>query len=269
MSKPTAGLNTRHAPPHVGATTATLGIDLASQAKLTAACVIEWTPAHAEIRVLRAGVDDAGIIQLARDRAVTKVGIDAPFGWPQMFVDAVSSYMASGSWPATAPQELAFRTTDRYVREITGRLPLSVSADRIAYTAMRCASLLTKLAKGKRVDRTGRGLAAEVYPAAALRQWELAATGYKGPGEDQKRARAELIRGARSATAAWLHITDSQLAQLDENDHLLDAFLAAMIARAAAVGLALPIPREHWAAAEAEGWIQLPRAQAISSFRPW
>ena len=54
----------------------------------------------------------------------------------------------------------------------TGAEPLSVSSDRIAICAMRCAELLVELAGDGQLERTGGGLVAEVYPAAALRQVE-------------------------------------------------------------------------------------------------
>lgn len=71
---------------------------------------------------------------------------------------------------------MAFRTTDAAVRELTGQrlIPLSVAADRIGHTAMRCASLLAALASGgMQVDRVGTGLVVEVYPAASLWSWQL------------------------------------------------------------------------------------------------
>jgi hypothetical protein len=58
--------------------------------------------------------------------------------------------------------------------------PLSVSADRIAHAAFRCAGLLARLAAlGEPVDRAGSGVVVEVYPAAALRRLGLTHRGYK------------------------------------------------------------------------------------------
>jgi hypothetical protein len=56
--------------------------------------------------------------------------------------------------------------TDEAVRAETGLIPLSVAADRIGHAAMRCAGLLAQLARrGQSVDRCGRGVVVEVYPA--------------------------------------------------------------------------------------------------------
>ena len=55
-----------------------------------------------------------------------------------------------------------------------------MSTDLVGVAAMRCASLLDSLAvRGMPVDRSGSGLVMEVYPAAALREWQLSRKAYK------------------------------------------------------------------------------------------
>ena len=74
---------------------------------------------------------------------------------------------------------LAYRETDRWVRAHAAPLrPLSVSADRIAHAAFRCAALLPRL--GQPVDRTGHGRVVETYPAGSLLRWGLPFRRYKG-----------------------------------------------------------------------------------------
>lgn len=173
-------------------------------------------------------------------------------------------------------KELEFRTTDRYVRELQSQWPLSVSTNYIAHLAFRCAELLTELTElAGPIDRTGAGLTVEVYPAGALRQWGVVSRGYKprsGQSEDRRRRQREtlwdLCNQIRAACAGWLDVSDSDVARMKENDHLLDSLVAALVARAEQIGLCLPIPPEHLAAAEVEGWIRLPRAQPLGSFRP-
>ena len=64
------------------------------------------------------------------------------------------------------------RRTDTVVHDKLRLMPLSVSADRIAHVALRCAVLLAKLdAAGRPVDRSGGGTVVEVYPAASLLGW--------------------------------------------------------------------------------------------------
>jgi hypothetical protein len=72
---------------------------------------------------------------------------------------------------------MRLRLTDRRVAEVTGRIPLSVSFDKLGATAARWAHLADGLAaSGRSVDRTGAGLVAEVYPAAARLRWDLSST---------------------------------------------------------------------------------------------
>jgi Protein of unknown function (DUF429) len=84
------------------------------------------------------------------------------------------------------------------VREETGVDPLSVSSNLLAICAMRCAHLLVELAGEGALDRTGAGLVAEVYPAAALRQWGLDPRGYKGTKPEKVAKRQELVATNRA-----------------------------------------------------------------------
>jgi hypothetical protein len=150
----------------------TVGVDLASQPKDTAACIIDWRHGAAEVLALSCGhiggegLDDTAFIHLFED--ADKVAIDAPFGWPEPFIRAVSA--PAGEWPL-APGEpraaLERRTTDLLVRDLTRKTPLSVTTDRIAYCAMRCAAILDVIDSA----RDGSGVAVETYPDAALRCW--------------------------------------------------------------------------------------------------
>ena len=120
----------------------TIGIDLAAQARDTGACVVDWGDAAAELCSLALGLDDEALLELMAAHQPMKVAIDAPFGWPAPFVSAISSYAAGEPWSATDTRPLRLRATDLNVIEQTGQQPLSVSSDRIAVTAMRCAGLL-------------------------------------------------------------------------------------------------------------------------------
>ncbi len=194
---------------------------------------------------LELNVDDSRLFELA-ERA-DKVGIDVPFGWPDAFVSAVRGYGRFQPWPASDTVELRFRRTDLFVRQETGRWPLSVSTDRIGITAFRAARLLST----ENVDRAGRGKYVEVYPRAARDRFDLS------------RSVEELLD-----LAPWLEL-DAVAAKLCmESEHCMDAVIAALIARASALGLCEAIPGDDLNAAAREGWIVLPRpgtfAQLIS-----
>src|SRR4051794_11790320 len=129
----------------------TLGIDLASQDAKTAFCAIEWASEKAFVEMPRAGRPESELLD-AMERA-DWLGIDAPFGWPDAMVDAVHGFAHGGTWPdAATPQALRYRATDWFTHTIIAEKtqksvwPLSVSSDRIAVCAWRCARLLTEYA---------------------------------------------------------------------------------------------------------------------------
>jgi hypothetical protein len=238
----------------------TVGVDLASQPARTAACQVRWVNDRAEVEELKVGVDDDRILELAR--LGDKLGIDVPLGWPDAFVTSVTAHHAGRAWPGSSQRSLCFRETDRLVHRETRRPPLSVSSDRIAIPAMRAAAVLSVLAaSGMLVDRAGRRVVVEVYPAAALRRWGLPASGYKGRDrQDQRRGLIQQLL----ARAVCLRPSAVVMAQCEADDNALDALIAALVARAAACGLCEPVPAEALPLAEKEGWIALPAEGSLS-----
>jgi predicted nuclease with RNAse H fold len=232
----------------------TLGIDLASQDKNTAACLLRWGEPVA-IQIARADFCDDALAQ--QIRTAGKVGIDVPLGWPLRFAEALGSYMSGGIWaPPHLEPELHLRATDRYVKADPerGRRPLSVSTDRIAIPAMRAARLLTSA--DATFDRAGGGTVVEVYPAASLQAWGFDPTGYKR--SKGRRIREALVDRFIRSTASWITITEAQKEACTADDNVFDALICALTARAFVLGLCDPIPPEHAAAARLEGWIALP-----------
>ena len=81
---------------------ATVGIDLASQPQNTAVCVINWSQESAIVSALASGsfggreLDDATLLSIMEN--ADKVAVDAPFGWPEPFIRAISS--EPGRWHA-------------------------------------------------------------------------------------------------------------------------------------------------------------------------
>ena len=236
----------------------TLGVDLAAQPENTAYCLIEWAKPKARIIALHCGANDAVLLEVFGRS--DKIGIDAPFGWPTAFADAVYAHQRRNVWPAVRPASLRYRTTDHIVRERIKRWPLSVSSDLIGVTAMRAARLLSE---SVRIDRSGRGRFVEVYPAAALYIWGFPSTGYKKkPGEEKRRV---VTRRLISATKPWLDWPVDARQECDKSDDALDAVVAALIARAAATDQIEPIPQKHMAIAKREGWVALPRDGSLAS----
>lgn len=239
----------------------TLGVDLAAATKKTAAAVVEWGDGAARLRHLSLGVDDGEIVRLFAASELT--GIDCPVGWPDAFLPFIAGHLAGDAQPVLdhdgieGRRLLAYRDTDRFVTARTGLIPLSVSADRLAHPAMRCAVIQAKIARDHGLQsRDGSGRLAEVYPAASLKSWGLPARGYKGRGGAETQRLGELL-DALTRAAPWLDLAghDEQLAGSDD---LFDALIASLTARAVALGSTLRPDAGHARAARTEGWIQLP-----------
>lgn len=235
----------------------TAGVDLAAEPKGTALAMINWESGIAKLVELQLGVEDNVIVGLAA--GADKLGIDCALGWPIEFVNFLNQHAQPESTHASFDggmdwrRRLSFRESDRVVREITGRWPLSVSTDRLGLTAMRAAGLLNRLQlSGIPIDRSGMAKVVEVYPGATLRLWGFDTTGYRASTE----ARETLLR-LIEVEAPWLQLTahrDHMIASCDA----FDAVIAALATRAAALGLYhVPTP-EQLVKARIEGWVALP-----------
>jgi predicted nuclease with RNAse H fold len=234
-----------------------LGIDLASDPKRTAACVLDWRDGAGRVVALHQPVTDELAVELARNTDL--IAIDAPFGWPSPFVEAVAAHARRETWPPSGKQALSYRRTDEYVRERVGWWPLSVSSDRIAIVAFRAARLQALLRPGAPPVRDGSNGLLEVYPAAALHRWGLPHRGYK---------RAE-GRSERFRIVDGLHaIGDLDLAGLEPeliaSDDRLDALIAALVAVAVHLALVDELGLKDAGAARVEGWIWLPTGARLS-----
>lgn len=235
------------------------GIDLAAEPKGTALALIEFSRNKAKLSYLEQGLDDQALI--ANTHNADKVGIDCAFGWPIQFAkfiaknqDIASKELIDGGMDYR--RELSFRETDREIRRLTSRWPLSVSTDRLGLTAIRCAGLLSKYqAKGIEIDRSGSKLLVEVYPGATLRNWKLDTTGYRINPE----ARASLLEQL-AHLAPWLEISSFRT-QMVESADCFDAVIAALSARAVFQGNYNKPTSEQLESAKIEGWVCLPSCE--------
>jgi predicted nuclease with RNAse H fold len=232
----------------------TVGVDLAAEPKKTAVAVVDWSPGVVTVKSVELRQTDDDIV--AATQHAHKVGIDCPLGWPEPFIEFLSAQrngLNLARHDLEGRRNLIYRTTDLALIDAGGPRPLSVSADRIGHAAMRAAGLLALLAHDHSVDRAGGGLVAEVYPAAALKHWDLTRTNYKGA--DGKAQRKKLIKGLTSALPLDLGDAESLCWTSDD---ALDAVICALIARAAALGEVTAPDKKQARLAATEGWIVVP-----------
>lgn len=237
----------------------TVGVDLAASPAKTAVATVEWGDGgRARLLTVQERAEDEVIVEAVR--SAVKTGIDCPLGWPAPFVDFLHRHERGSVAPhefrsTELRRSIAYRRTDLVLNR-AGYRPLSVSADRIAHAAMRAAGLLAALAQdGHDVDRAGRGAVVEVYPAGALHRWGLAWRVYKGRSHTDRRH--QLVQALVHA-APWLAMSADQVDRLRHSDDAFDAVIAALVARAAAIGaVGQPGPGDEESAAR-EGWIAMP-----------
>ncbi|MGW0590973.1 DUF429 domain-containing protein [Streptosporangium sp. NPDC002607] len=245
----------------------TVGVDLATKVDKTAVAWLDWSADSARVCRVETLADDELIIEAIKD--ADKAGIDCPLGWPDKFIDFIAAHrighveVPSGIAGIDWRRELAFRVTDQVTSELVLR-PLSVSADRIGHTAMRCAALLADLARqGQPVDRSGIGVVVEVYPAASLKCWGLPHDGYK---RSANRGKLTQLVDKLQEAAPWLDLgAHEQICRTC--DDAIDAVIAALTARAASQGLVTVPTQDQTRSARSEGWIALPTGP-LSELRP-
>jgi predicted nuclease with RNAse H fold len=264
------------------------GLDLAAEPKGTALALIEWSPGRAELVSLDLGIDDDSIIRAVAD--CPKFGIDCALGWPIAFVEFLNQHShidgphQDFDGGIESRRKLAYRETDRHVREVTGRWPLSVSTDRLGMTAMRCAGLLSKLtaavasgasestaasgasgeaqSNSNSIDRSGSGRVVEIYPGASLRLWGFDTAGYRNSPE----IRARLLSDIQAA-APWLALekfTELMVSSCDA----FDAVIASLAARSAFLGHYEGPKANQKRNAQIEGWVALPNTALATLVEP-
>lgn len=241
------------------------GLDLSAEPKGTALSVLEVSSTRVKLQSLEIGLRDAQIV--AASTGFEKLGIDCALGWPIEFID----FLQQQANPNTEAKKfegsielrrtLAYRETDRMVREVTKRWPLSVSTDRLGMAAIRCAGLLSAIAAtGANVSRAGEGLVVEVYPAASMRIWQLDSAGYRNDADVRARLLRELC-----AAAPWLEVSGHETL-LTESHDAFDSLVAALATLAVVVGHAsVPMPAQ-FERARVEGWVHLPTVSLAEVF---
>jgi hypothetical protein len=161
------------------------------------------------------------------------------------------------------------RETDLFVQHRIRKLPLSVSTDRIAYCAMRCAAILGDVEQHLGVEavaRDGSGRVVEAYPDAALRCWlpaEWLQTRESYKGSRPRKRRGRLVSSLLADLGTAFGIAAEQRADCVRWDDCLDALVCALVARAAQ--LRKTIEPGDRRLARREGWIHLPLGDSLGA----
>lgn len=231
-----------------------LGVDLATEPRETLACWLSFANGRAEAEIVAARLDDPTLVELLK--VADRAAIDSPFGWPEPFFRALARWRTEGTFPSGSREPLRLRATDLVVKR-EALAPFSVSADKLGALAMRCAMLLTTLADqtDAPIDRVN-GNVIECYPSAALYRFGFSRADLRGAKTDPQ-VRARLLDSI-TLRAQWLQLEPPLAEVLVEVGHAFDAFISALVARAAAVGLTEQPPAELASLAAMEGWIHLP-----------
>jgi predicted nuclease with RNAse H fold len=237
-----------------------LGVDLATEPKATAAFWLRFDGPAVECELVTAKLDDDTLVGLLE--SADRAAIDSPFGWPEPFVEAITGWRDRGTFPSGPREPLRLRATDLYVKRRVLLTPFAVSADKIGALAMRCALLLTRLSEREstKLDRVD-GKVIECYPSAALYTFGFARAEVKGAKTDSN-VRRRLL-DAIMARARWLDLDDQTKLELIRTSDAFDALVSALVARAAALQLTERPPAELAALASVEGWIHLPKGDAL------
>ncbi|MCJ7826666.1 MAG: DUF429 domain-containing protein [Demequinaceae bacterium] len=235
----------------------TVGVDLASQSNGTAIAVIEWGVGHSRALKVVLGADDEMIIDEGKRADI--IGIGSPFGWPDPFFEFVSQNRVGRvdeprrAATVSGRDEIMYRTTERRVRDWLGLKLMPSTSNMLGSTVLRCAGLQTRLAEaGVTVTRGEGGKVIEVYAPASLMAWGLHEPSYKS----QSVSRARILEQAGRRLS--LDLGEYRALCVDSDD-ATDALVAAMTARAVALGLwREPVDDEERLRASTEGWICVP-----------
>lgn len=246
-----------------------IGVDIASENSPTGFCVLEWqSPQVAVVKdlwVAKVKVNNLVALVNGARQNNDPVGIDAPFGFPLAFREAVIA-MAQGAPPPTG--DPLWRETEKIVRPVKQALS-SVTSLITNTVSGRCFplryGLLGQLCSNDLIGYNTRVF--EVYPAAALVSWGVAIAktvdelSYKTKGALGERARERVLQQLRNH-APWLQINDSShLKLLAERDDAIDALVSALVARVAGLSSRPTAPSGSVPLVniiKTEGWIHVP-----------
>ena len=237
--------------------TTVIGIDCAVEPKKTGLALAVVEGSRTQLLKVVTGKDKkpvAIVYDWIRNSQQVLLALDAPLGWPATLGGELVRHRSGEPLEASADR-LFRRETDRFVRQLTGKRPLDVGADRIARTAHAALNLISELRSLTDCSiplvweptLSERIQAIEVYPAGTLAASGLPDSGYK-KSKDLP-ARKEILTGLQD------RVDTSGISEMKllGNADILDAVVCVLAAADFLKGKSIP-PIDH-ELAEKEGWI--------------
>lgn len=243
-----------------------MGLDCAVEAKKCGIAFGRVSGKELKVESVDTGLSDEALTGAMAERLTTKgpclLAIDAPLGWPSALGEALGGHVAGGALPHLS-NALFRRHTDRFIKQLIGRQPLDVGADRIARTALAALQRLSRIREITRQSlplarlpgRLGDSACIEVYPAGTLTVYGFPASGYKGKEARHQTVRDQLVE----ALAQTMRIPETVKLRMRANDDALDAVVCLLAGYDYMQGVVM-CPDDP-ALAEKEGWIWVRKPQ--------
>lgn len=186
------------------------------------------------------------------------LAIDSPLGWPRLLGAELSAHRAGR--PLSHPaNELFRRETDRRVRDLLGKQPLDVGADRIARTAVAVLALVDDVSRATGINfdlawdpSVDAPSMIEVYPASWLIVRACSSPGYKRPKGGAARARIMTV-----LEESGMSFVNPEVPAASAD--VLDASITVQLGIEFLSGWCIGPDDQH--VAETEGWIWIPTPQ--------
>ncbi len=180
-----------------------IGVDCATQKMKTGLSLATYENGRCFLKEARTGKGVMSVAEIISDwftkDETVLLALDAPLGWPAHLGEELQKHLAGEPIPVE-PNMLFRRMTDKYVKEIIGKNPLDVGADRIARTAHTSLALIGELREMRGIElemawKPGHlqpVSAIEVYPAATMKTYGMIYSGYKDG--DKKHLRKKILQ---------------------------------------------------------------------------
>lgn len=234
-----------------------IGLDAASDFTRFGYAVGHYELGH--VRIQQAGLVDTpsdrnALVSIVASelRAASKalIAIDAPLGWPATLTAELRNHQAGEAF--TSDKNSMFRrATDSYIKDLIGKNPLEVGADKIAraahsaLAALKCLRAESGMAIPLAWDKNISGVTAiEVYPAGTLKARGLQDSRYKKP--EQLDVRLNIANRLANEVEGLSTYADG-------SDDVFDACLCLVAAKDFLDGLACS--PSDLLLAQREGWI--------------